>query len=101
MALFDIWEAHRGGGWNEMPESCSASFEYVWMIGATPEADVNTTADGVLISLHDSALSRTSNDIGGGALYRRRTSRHSRRAVQYQHFYNPIMPEFFQKIKIH
>ncbi|MFA6102282.1 MAG: hypothetical protein WCV67_17275 [Victivallaceae bacterium] len=54
MALIDIWEAHRGGGGNEMPEPCPASFEYAWIIGAVPEADVNTTADGVLISLHDS-----------------------------------------------
>ena len=61
MALIKIWEAHRGGGGNEMPESCPASFAYAWMIGATPEADVNTTADGILISLHDRNLARVSN----------------------------------------
>lgn len=61
MALIEVWEAHRGGGGREMPESCMASFEYAWMIGATPEADVNTTADGILVSLHDSTLARTSN----------------------------------------
>ena len=42
-----LWEAHRGGGGGkEMPESCPLSFEYGWMLGGRPEADVNMTADG-------------------------------------------------------
>lgn len=54
-----VWEAHRGGGGGfEMPESCLAGFEYGWMLGARPEADVNRTADGVFVSVHDSTLDR-------------------------------------------
>lgn len=54
-----VWEAHRGGGGGfEMPESCLAGFEYGWMLGARPEADVNRTADGVFVSVHDNTLDR-------------------------------------------
>ena len=54
-----LWEAHRGGGGGyEMPEGCPLSFEYGWMLGGIPEADVNMTADGVMISLHDPTLQR-------------------------------------------
>lgn len=56
-----VWEAHRGGGGGyEMPESCPVSFEYGWMLGGVPEADAATTKDGVMISLHDPTLKRTS-----------------------------------------
>ena len=55
-----LWEAHRGGGGGkEMPESCPLSFEYGWMLGGRPEADVNMTADGELVSIHDPTLDRT------------------------------------------
>ncbi len=55
-----LWEAHRGGGGGrEMPESCPLSFEYGWMLGGRPEADVNRTADGEMISLHDNTLDHT------------------------------------------
>lgn len=54
-----LWEAHRGGGGYELPESTPLGFEYAWMLGGTPEADVNTTSDGVLMSLHDGKLERT------------------------------------------
>lgn len=54
-----LWEAHRaGGGGVELPESCLAAFEYGWSMGGRPEADVNITSDGVMISLHDSTLDR-------------------------------------------
>ena len=49
-----LWEAHRGGGGGyEMPESCKLSFEYGWLHGGRPEADVNLTSDNVMVSLHD------------------------------------------------
>ena len=49
-----LWEAHRGGGGGiEMPESCLAGFEFGWLLGARPEADVNRTRDGVIVSVHD------------------------------------------------
>ena len=55
-----LWEAHRGGGGgHEMPESCPLSFEYGWMLGGRPEADVNMTADGEIVSIHDATLDRT------------------------------------------
>ncbi len=57
-----LWEAHRGGGY-ELPESTPVGFEYAWMLGGTPEADVNATADGRLLSLHDGKLGRTAREI--------------------------------------
>lgn len=54
-----LWEAHRGGGGGiEMPESCLAGFEFGWLLGARPEADVNRTRDGVIVSVHDDTLDR-------------------------------------------
>lgn len=54
-----LWEAHRAGaGGVELPESCLAAFEYGWALGGRPEADVNVTSDGVMVSLHDSTLDR-------------------------------------------
>ena len=54
-----LWEAHRGGGGRELPESTPAGFEYAWRLGGVPEADVNVTSDGVMMSLHDGTLDRT------------------------------------------
>ena len=54
-----LWEAHRAGaGGYELPESCLAAFEYGWSLGGRPEADVNETSDGVMVSLHDATLDR-------------------------------------------
>ena len=58
-----LWEAHRGGGGFELPESTPMGFEYAWMLGGTPEADVNATSDGVLMSLHDGKLARTARSV--------------------------------------
>lgn len=59
-----LWEAHRAGaGGNEMPESCHAAFEYGWTVGGRPEADVNMTADGVMVSVHDNTLDRIVPDL--------------------------------------
>jgi len=59
-----LWEAHRAGaGGTELPESCLAAFEYGWSLGGRPEADVNTTADGVLVSLHDPTLNRIARNL--------------------------------------
>ena len=59
------FQAHRGG-LNEVPENTMLAMTYAWDIaGAVPEIDVRTTADGVLIGLHDSTLERTT-DAGGG-----------------------------------
>lgn len=59
-----LWEAHRAGaGGVELPESCLAAFEYGWNMGGRPEADVNITSDGVMVSLHDSTLDRICRDL--------------------------------------
>lgn len=59
-----LWEAHRAGaGGYELPESCLAAFEYGWELGGRPEADVNVTSDGVMVSLHDSTLDRICHDL--------------------------------------
>ena len=59
-----LWEAHRAGaGGVELPESCLAAFEYGWSLGGRPEADVNVTSDGVMVSLHDSTLDRICSNL--------------------------------------
>ena len=58
-----LWEAHRGGGGFELPESTPVGFEYAWMLGGTPEADVNMTKDKVIMSLHDGNLKRTARNV--------------------------------------
>lgn len=59
-----LWEAHRAGaGGYELPESCLAAFEYGWSLGGRPEADVNVTSDGVMVSLHDSTLDRICRNL--------------------------------------
>lgn len=59
-----LWEAHRAGaGGVELPESCLAAFEYGWELGGRPEADVNVTSDGVMVSLHDGTLDRICPDL--------------------------------------
>ena len=59
-----LWEAHRGGGGGyEMPESCKLSFEYGWLHGGRPEADVNLTSDNVMVSLHDPNLNRIARNL--------------------------------------
>ncbi len=58
-----LWEAHRGGGGYELPEATPIGFEYAWMIGGTPEADVISTRDGILMSLHDGKLGRTARNV--------------------------------------
>lgn len=64
-----LWEAHRGGGGGfEMPESCKLSFEYGWLLGGRPEADVNMTVDGVMVSLHDSTVDRIARNAPADVL---------------------------------
>ncbi len=53
------WMAHRGGGMHDRPDNTIAAFLYAWSLGGIPEADVQPTADGVFICLHDETLSRT------------------------------------------
>lgn len=56
-----FFQAHRGG-LDEMPENTLAAFRRAWSIpGAVPEVDIRTTADGVLICLHDETLARTTD----------------------------------------
>ncbi len=56
--------AHRGSS-SDRPENTLASYRRAIEAGATAaECDVRTTKDGVLISLHDSTLDRTTNGKG-------------------------------------
>jgi glycerophosphoryl diester phosphodiesterase len=56
--------AHRGSS-IDRPENTLASYRRAIEVGATAtECDVRTTKDGVLVSLHDADLSRTSNGKG-------------------------------------
>lgn len=61
------WQAHRGGGAHDAPDNTLGAFRYAWGMGGIPEADLRTTADGVIICLHDQTLARTAQvpaDIG-------------------------------------
>ena len=48
---------HRGMG-NEAPEGTMETFKLAWANGVCPEADVRTTKDGVIVSLHDDNFAR-------------------------------------------
>lgn len=52
-----IIQSHRGAG-NLAPENTIISFELAWQIGTVPEADVRSTADGVIVAFHDNDLKR-------------------------------------------
>jgi glycerophosphoryl diester phosphodiesterase len=54
------WQAHRGGAY-EVPQNTIASALYGWSLGAIVEVDVRTTADGEIITLHNSTLRESSN----------------------------------------
>jgi glycerophosphoryl diester phosphodiesterase len=55
---------HRGSP-QERPENTMASFERAIELGATHvEVDVRTSADGVLVNIHDSTVDRTTNGTG-------------------------------------
>ena len=54
-----FWQAHRGAGTKDAPDNTMAAFQYTWDLGGIPEADIHTTADGVIICLHDRTLART------------------------------------------
>ncbi|MDD5728531.1 MAG: glycerophosphodiester phosphodiesterase family protein [Victivallales bacterium] len=56
-----LWQAHRGGGGAEMPDNTLASLNFGWNLGGIPEVDIRLTADGKLVCLHDSDLSRTTD----------------------------------------
>jgi glycerophosphoryl diester phosphodiesterase len=50
-------QAHRGAG-IARPENTLESFEAMWKIGVTPEADLRTTKDGVIVCFHDADFRR-------------------------------------------
>lgn len=56
------FQSHRGG-MNEVPENTLVALEHSWAIpGAIPEVDLRTTADGIIICLHDETVARTATD---------------------------------------
>src|SRR3954464_8179734 len=50
-------QAHRGAG-DAFPENTLESFEWSWKHGATPESDLRTTKDGVIVCFHDPNFKR-------------------------------------------
>ena len=55
-------QAHRGAG-IEAPENTIEAFESMWKIGVTPEADLRTTADGVIVCFHDADFRRVVSNV--------------------------------------
>src|ERR1041384_1766060 len=50
-------QAHRGAG-IEYSENTLEAFEHGWNLGVTPECDVRTTKDGVIVCFHDTDFKR-------------------------------------------
>ncbi|WP_442483780.1 glycerophosphodiester phosphodiesterase [Aeoliella sp. SH292] len=58
-------QAHRGAGIGK-PENTLESFEAMWKIGVTPEADLRTTKDGVIVCFHDADFRRVVGNTTDG-----------------------------------
>lgn len=52
-----IVQSHRGAG-VLAAENTIAAFDLGWSLGTIPEADIRTTADGVIVAFHDADFSR-------------------------------------------
>src|SRR5262245_6661440 len=50
-------QAHRGAG-VALPENTLESFEWAWKHGVTPECDLRTTQDEVIVCFHDPDFKR-------------------------------------------
>ena len=50
-------QAHRGAG-DAFPENTLESFEWSWKHGVTPESDLRTTKDGMIVCFHDPNFKR-------------------------------------------
>jgi len=55
-------QAHRGAG-IEMPENTLESFQAMWEVGVTPEADLRTAKDGVIVCFHDADFRRVVGNV--------------------------------------
>src|SRR5215210_2276234 len=55
-------QAHRGAG-DAFPENTIESFEWSWKHGVTPESDLRTTKDGVIVCFHDPNFRRVPYNI--------------------------------------
>jgi glycerophosphoryl diester phosphodiesterase len=55
-------QAHRGAG-SAFPENTLESFESSWKLGVTPESDLRTTKDRVIVCFHDPNLKRVPYNI--------------------------------------
>lgn len=55
-------QAHRGAGIAQ-PENTLEAFQYSWSLGVTPEADLRTTSDGVIVCFHDGDLKRVVGNV--------------------------------------
>ncbi len=58
-------QAHRGAG-IDMPENTLESFQAMWDVGVTPEADLRTTKDGVIVCFHDADFRRVVGNVEKG-----------------------------------
>lgn len=52
-----VVQSHRGAGFLA-EENTVAAFELGWKLGATPECDLRTTLDGVIVTFHDANFAR-------------------------------------------
>lgn len=55
-------QAHRGAG-IKAPENTLEAFESMWNIGVTPEADLRTAKDGVIVCFHDADFRRVVSNV--------------------------------------
>jgi glycerophosphoryl diester phosphodiesterase len=57
-------QAHRGGG-IALPENTLETFRWSWERQVTPEADLRTTRDGIIVCFHDADFKRVVKDARG------------------------------------
>ncbi len=60
-AAATVVQSHRGAGGLDV-ENTTAAFELGWELGTYPEADLRTTADGVIVAFHDATFKRLVRD---------------------------------------
>ena len=58
-----VIQSHGGAGLLA-PMNTLEAFDLAWSLGTVPEADVQTTQDGVMVAFHDATLARVPKDAG-------------------------------------
>jgi len=104
------FQAHRGG-LLEVPENTLLAYRHAWAIrGAIPEIDIQTSADGVFVCIHDDTMARTTDapegirdhSISGlDADEIRKWDAGSKFDARYSGIHVPLLTEVFDEMRGH